>query len=187
VLLYTRDRLAVHSVHRPHGDHAHVYAYLSIYLRAISVYMYVCTVHYFRRSVNRINAIAKHGWLTGLAGWLAGGLVGQRSNNVGRDQPSRVRSFEPTTAGLPGEKLVIWNRSCATAELWTWSCRGGRRGFELGTAGQIRRPTLQAARNVLHYKVQDRPLSFSVFLALATSFFVSSFSLSLAFRVRSDA
>lgn len=77
MLLYTRDRLAVHSVHRPHGDHAHVYAYLSIYLRAISVYMYVCTVHYFRRSVNRINAIAKHGWLTGLAGWLAGWWTGR--------------------------------------------------------------------------------------------------------------
>lgn len=45
------------------------------YARDICIYMYVCTVHYFRRSVNRINAIAKHGWLTELAGWLAGWLA----------------------------------------------------------------------------------------------------------------
>lgn len=70
---------------------------------------YVFTVHYFRRSVNRINAIAKHGWLTGLTGRLA--LEQDSTSHCWFATQLRSRRRRDCLE----RKLIIWNRSCATA------------------------------------------------------------------------
>lgn len=55
--------------------------------------------------MHRVNAISRHDWLVArLVGWLA--ETGYAAANPNE-----------RAEGLPGEKLVNWNRSCATAEL----------------------------------------------------------------------
>lgn len=85
-----------------------------------------------------------------LADWLKPATLQSRTNEP-RDCPERNWS---TGTG------VVLPRS--------WIGRG-RRGFTW-TAGEIRRPTLHAARKVLHYKVQDTPQSVDPSLSLFSPF-----------------
>lgn len=119
-----------------HYDYARVSVLPRRAHKCTHAHTYVHTVHYFRRSVNHINAIAS------TAGWLAG----QRSDDDGGTTRRETGQLEPELCyrGV-GPSRESQGAPCPRKRTWVLPRQ----------LGQIRRPTLHAARNVLHYKVQD--------------------------------
>lgn len=162
------------------------------YARYLHVYMYARCITFAVRWTASMPSQNTAGWLGWLAGWLTGWLANwSASVRTTLDQPSLVRHV---VSSRRRQDCLERNWSSGTGVVLPRSCGPGRVEVEdVGSSsGQLGRYVGPRCRPLvtyctIKYRTGRAASSFSVSLTRAISFFVSSFSLLLAFRVRSDA